>query len=314
MSGDIVSMIMATDDEDIGKGVESARLLHDMLTQTSTPGHRFFAVAGIVTSIYTALADGVAKGTVTREQAVEASRLIDSFKPLFEDPPANFVEMLATLHNLIEETKRRDDLDEKLRLHANALQQYLHSIAFTPSAEVPRTPEEITTDLAGLASFVKEFKQETDRGAALVGAALIDHHLERLLRGHLLNEKIADKLLSNAANSALSTLSARTDMCYALGLITEVEYHECVLIRKVRNRFAHKLHGLTFQDSEIAGWCTSLQAMAYERWGSPRQRYINSVITLCMVLWHRPSHAVHLRAQVRQWPWHLAFGDSNKKG
>jgi hypothetical protein len=171
---------------------------------------------------------------------------------------------------------------------------------------VARDVSKIAADLVDLAAFVKEFTAETDRGAALVGAALIDNRLERLLRAHFLNDATADKLLSSTA--PLGTFSARIDASYALGLVTEVEFRECDLIRRIRNEFAHRLHGLTFENQAIANRCRELKAMAYERWGSPRQRYMNSVITLCLVLWHRPAHAEQLKAQDRKWPWHLAFG------
>lgn len=97
--------------------------------------------------------------------------------------------------------------------------------------------------------FLKEFQAETDRGAALVGAALIDDRLERLLRSHFLEAKESSELL-NGANAPLGNFSARIKAAYCLGLITDLECHECDVIRRVRNEFAHKLHGLTFQRSK----------------------------------------------------------------
>jgi len=181
-------------------------------------------------------------------------------------------------------------------------------LTFTPPESLQCIGDHIAIDLRDFAAFVKEFRAETDRGAALVGAALIDSRLEQLLHGHFLNDDIADKLLSNSSDSPLSRFSARIDLCYALGLITKVEYEECVIIRRVRNRFAHKLHGLTFERQQIADWCSNLKSMPYEKCGAARQRFVNSVITLCMVLWHRPAHAVQFRAKEREWAWHLAFG------
>lgn len=294
------------DPGNLRKGQESVQLLHWLLTQTSTPGLRMFAVAGLVTSIHTVLADAAESGTVKRDQIIEIVGHLDRLKPLFDDPSATFVEMLATFHSTLEAAKIRSDLDVRYLPIVDEMQQYLHSIAFSPPPGMQRDATQIAADLADLSAFVREFKAETDRGAALVGGALIDNRLEQLLRAHFLENTTSDKLLSSAA--PLGAFSSRIDVSYALGLITEVEYRECVLIRRIRNDFAHRLHGLTFSSPEITDRCKELKAMPYQRWGNPRQRYMNSVITLCLVLWHRPAHASHLKAQEREWPWHLAFG------
>jgi len=295
------------DDADaLRKGRESVQLLHALLTQTPTPGHRVFATAGLIASIYTTLVDALNGGVRQSEQVSVIVNYLDKLKPLFEDPTANFVDMLATLHSELETAKLVEGFDDRHKSIAVEMQQYLHSMAFSPPLGVQDDPGQIASDLAELAAFVKEFKAETDRGAALVGAALVDNRLERLLRSHFREGAAADKLLSNAA--PLGTFSAHIDACSALGLITEVEYRECALIRRIRNDFAHRLHGLTFETGAIANRCRELKAMPYEQWGSPRQRFTNSVITLCLVLWHRPAHAMNLKAQEREWPWHLAFG------
>ncbi len=47
-------------------------------------------------------------------------------------------------------------------------------------------------DLKYFSEFLKEFQEETDRGAALVGAALIDDRLGRLLKAHFVECKDAE--------------------------------------------------------------------------------------------------------------------------
>ena len=90
------------------------------------------------------------------------------------------------------------------------------------------TPE----DLKYFSGFLSEFQGETDRGAALVGAALIDSRLERLLCSHLAVEELATELITTN-NAPLGTFSARIKMTYALGLITEIEFKEAEIIRRV---------------------------------------------------------------------------------
>jgi mannitol operon repressor len=144
-----------------------------------------------------------------------------------------------------------------------------------------------------------------DRGAALVGAALVDNRLETLPRAHLDSNPVSEVLLTGGATAVLGSFSARIKMCYALGLITNFEYEECEIVRKVRNAFAHKLHGLSFTDQQVTSWCGNLKASPSSEVVA-RKRYVNSIMTMCMVLWYRPAHAASISVKPRDWPWHLA--------
>jgi DNA-binding MltR family transcriptional regulator len=45
----------------------------------------------------------------------------------------------------------------------------------------------------------------------------------------------------------LGTFAARIAAAYSMGLISDLEYKDCELIRKIRNEFAHKVH-MSFKD------------------------------------------------------------------
>lgn len=163
-------------------------------------------------------------------------------------------------------------------------------------------------DLNYFSEFLKEFQTETDRGAVLVGAALIDDRLERLLRSHFLGVKESSELLVGA-NAPLGSFSARIKTAYCLGLITDMEHHECDIIRRVRNEFAHKLHGLTFKDQKVKDLCNNLRANTpdIDRFnGDARQLYINSVILTSLALWYRPEYSEPYKAQSRKWIYQLS--------
>lgn len=163
-------------------------------------------------------------------------------------------------------------------------------------------------DVKYFSAFLAEFQKETDRGAALVGAALIDTRLERLLRSHFIESKVADELI-DSGNAPLGSFNSRIKMSYALGLITELEFKECEIIRRVRNDFAHGVHGLSFQDQRLSALCNNLKANTPEgkRFdGNPRQLFINSVILLSLSLWYRPEHAAKHKAVIREWSWQLS--------
>ena len=156
-------------------------------------------------------------------------------------------------------------------------------------------------DIEYFSVFLKEFQAETDRGTALVGAALLDKQLHDLLRSHFLEKKASSELLEGGF-APLGTFSARAKVTYCLGLITDYEYRELQLIRKVRNVFAHQTHGTTFQNAAVASLCGKLHAFMPEPRTS-RLKFIDSVICTSLALWYRPEYAADLKAKQRQWPY-----------
>lgn len=157
-----------------------------------------------------------------------------------------------------------------------------------------------------MSAFLKEFQEESDRGAALVGAALLDARIERLLLAHMLPGKFADDLVKGG-NAPLGTFSSRIKACYALGLITTAEREDLHIIRAIRNEFAHKEHGLSFSDFKISSFCSSLKSRRppemIEGGYPPRQRFNDAVLFNAMQLWYRPEHAAQFKAVERAWPY-----------
>jgi mannitol operon repressor len=163
-------------------------------------------------------------------------------------------------------------------------------------------------DLNYFSEFLSEFQKETDRGAALVGAALLDSRIERILLSHFADEKIAHELLSGG-NAPLGSCSARLKLAYALGLITDIEFKECDTIRKIRNEFAHEVHGLSFATSQLTNLARNLRANTPDGKrcdGDPRALFINSVILVSLALWYRPDYAKVFRAKAREWTYQLS--------
>ncbi len=163
----------------------------------------------------------------------------------------------------------------------------------------------LQADFDYFSGFLKEFQGETDRGAALVGAALLDQQLLDLLKSHLLNKKESAELLEGGT-APLGTFSSRIKACYCLGLITDLEHKELQLIRKIRNEFAHQTHGLTFQAEKIESLCGSLRdrmpdAKEKNIERTIRAKFIDAVIFSSLALWYRPQHAAKFKAEQREW-------------
>src|SRR5215203_807353 len=105
--------------------------------------------------------------------------------------------------------------------------------------------------------------------------------------------------------SSWRAFSARADACLALGLIDEFEYSEITLVRKIRNEFAHGLHGTHFNTEPIKGYCSGLRSNLPEEDGQPklgpRFRFTNSVISLALRLYYRPDWVARERRVARAW-------------
>ncbi|WP_417480159.1 transcriptional regulator [Maricaulis maris] len=140
--------------------------------------------------------------------------------------------------------------------------------------------------------FLDDFNKETDRGAALAAAAMVDDLLSRTIEAFLIPNKGSKALLSGF-NAPLSSFSARIAGAYAMGLISEQEHREASLIRKVRNEFAHEVK-VSFATKKIIGLCREL-AMAAKSYDDvkvdTRGQFTTAAVALILNLTNRPHYA-----------------------
>jgi mannitol operon repressor len=156
--------------------------------------------------------------------------------------------------------------------------------------------------LTGFIDFLQDFNKETERGAALAAAAMIDDQLGRVIEAFIVPNKGAQALLSGF-NAPLGSFSARIAAAFALGLISEAEYRECELIRKVRNEFAHQIK-VSFKTEKVAGLCGQLQlsAKSYDNVHiDTRGQFTTAAVALILSLTNRPYYVGHMRLQVIDW-------------
>lgn len=103
----------------------------------------------------------------------------------------------------------------------------------------------------------KELNNQSDRGVAIVCASILDEQLKDVLSSFFIENDRAKKELFNTGEP-LSTFSSKIKMSYYLGLITENEYKNIEMIRKIRNDFAHRITGISFSDSSVKNRCNHL--------------------------------------------------------
>lgn len=110
--------------------------------------------------------------------------------------------------------------------------------------------------------FFEEFQNENPRGAVILAGAFFDAQLRELLSKFFVDEKKeVDELLGSEEkpDRPLSSFGARIRAAYCLGLISRMEYDDLKMIQKIRNKFAHKMHGYSFNDPKIVSWCQELK-------------------------------------------------------
>src|SRR6266545_1394404 len=99
--------------------------------------------------------------------------------------------------------------------------------------------------------FLDEFRLESDRATAVLGAAYLDEEILQLLTQFLVDdENEVRDLLDN--ERPLGPFGARIRAAYCMGLIAKEEFQDLKLIEAIRNEFAHQLHGLSFDEASIA--------------------------------------------------------------
>lgn len=90
---------------------------------------------------------------------------------------------------------------------------------------------------------------ESERGMAVLMAAELDRVTLNLLKCFIPMGKARDYLLIGQS-APISSFSSKINLARALSLITEDEFHDLHIIRKIRNEFAHSSN-VSFADISI---------------------------------------------------------------
>lgn len=118
------------------------------------------------------------------------------------------------------------------------------------------------------AEFGKTFdimSGESDRGSALVGAAMLDDALTEALRKYLVSTPEShDSLLDGSA----TTFSMKIHLAYRIGMIRPSVRDFLHQVRKIRNDFAHSPSEMTFETQSISDRVKNLCHLSEELLGS----------------------------------------------
>jgi hypothetical protein len=100
-----------------------------------------------------------------------------------------------------------------------------------------------------ITGFMAELKDESDRGAALLVAAILDEMMHQLLESYFVDDAEQSDLMLGPTGP-LATFASRTRAAYLLGLISKRHYSVLTTLRDIRNVFAHQLQ--RWQDCECS--------------------------------------------------------------
>ncbi len=120
--------------------------------------------------------------------------------------------------------------------------------AFKNFAKRPPTLEESE-------AMEKEFYGESDRACGVLHASWVEQVLETAIRRRL-RPNLSNRMFD--FEGPLGTFSAKIMMGYALGLFGSKTNHDLLLIRTIRNEFAHCQLPLRFDLPEVKAVCDQL--------------------------------------------------------
>ncbi len=175
----------------------------------------------------------------------------------------------------------------------------------TPTSNMPRTgPQSISIEeappyLRQFVYLINAAAHESERGAVLVYATMLDEQLKKVIEAFLVSHRAVVKL-TEGFNAPIGTFSTRTLLALALGLISEKEYHEIELIRKIRNEFAHSID-MKFEHPSVSSRCKLLLGSIPD-YPAPAEQFIASAAGLVLNLLNRAHYAARKRLSYRTWP------------
>jgi len=140
--------------------------------------------------------------------------------------------------------------------------------------------------LESLNRFLSLIGEQDDRAMVLSLATFIEDTLGRLLLAYFRNCK-ATKELIEGFNAPLGTFGTRIKAVYSFGLVTEDQYKDMEILRKVRNQVAHNWEGISLAHDDIQSMIGQLSGYTLDNKGiegGVREKLLGTLSTCCIEL------------------------------
>jgi DNA-binding MltR family transcriptional regulator len=103
-----------------------------------------------------------------------------------------------------------------------------------------------------------EMESASDRTAAIVIASLVETRLTNTLQAGLHHDdEIVERLFR--PSGPLGSFSAKVDLARLMGAISQDAYCDLLIIKDVRNIFAHQLKAASFEEQRVASLCRNFR-------------------------------------------------------
>ncbi|MCZ4673576.1 MltR family transcriptional regulator [Citrobacter sedlakii] len=93
---------------------------------------------------------------------------------------------------------------------------------------------------------------ESDKGIVLIASSIIEESLKELITRRLFPSLQKSDPLFSGETAPLASLSAKIEMAYRLGIISDIVKNELNIFRKLRNKFAHNHMVISLNDPQVA--------------------------------------------------------------
>lgn len=107
----------------------------------------------------------------------------------------------------------------------------------------------------------RQLKEQSDRGAAIIGGSFVEHYVEHLLLSRMrgLSKTRRENLFDGFG--PLAGFSSKIEIGFALGLFGEITRSDLLVIKSIRDKFAHEVHGgeWSFSHPWVTDKCKTLQ-------------------------------------------------------
>lgn len=152
-------------------------------------------------------------------------------------------------------------------------------------------------------NFLAALRDQSELGEVLIVAAFMDNQLRLILESFLVDGRVKKELMEGLT-APLGSFSARTNVAFAMGLITKQEYDTINAVRSVRNAFAHNITTSLMDEKVKAKLKPMLWAIDQEELGDydPGQTFHLAAQITVMQLLNRADHARANRLNARDWP------------
>lgn len=133
-----------------------------------------------------------------------------------------------------------------------------------------------------------EIHGETDRGAAILAHAYLDHTLREAIESLFVNKQRTAKGMLETG--ALGTFAAKAQLLYCLGFFGPNILQDLNKINDVRNLFAHKHDPISFTRADVQALCKALNYEYHvgrkpDPYG-PKERYLQAVSVIANIIHH----------------------------